>query len=431
MVNKCCNPFDKTQHTWFKRNLRPVAPGLAERAREKNIPLVAGSFLCNNCRRDLSKLAPKDDDNDNASNNSPDDVPMDIDAPEEIVRPPKEDMVITERALSGEYIDKKEFVGALNKLLPLLGVEQVDAKKIEKSHSYSVNMVQNITTKLGDKIFGIPAPALNTSTQSDVPDPEPEIVSQLKHKFATTLDKHTKVQILSILPTTWSARRISKEFHTSRHMAVLTKKLVAEKGILCEPNKRAATNHITEEVKNRVVKFYLTDNISQPCAGKRDFVTINENNEKVRKQRRLVLMNLEEAYALFKQQNIGQKIGFSTFAALRPKECLLALNNCGTHTVCVCQYHQNVKLIFEPMKKIFEMENFRDLFALMLCNEPTDNCRLKECDQCPGIEEMEQYLAGVIEKNEIDDVSYKQWITQQGKKYPTKYLCTYLILKFL
>lgn len=438
----CSNPFNRAKHTYFKRNLRPTTVRQVEHGRANNIALAVGTFLCNTCRRDVSRLIPAqvpvqnnapnaladiapdsdaeimpDAEAGNAvipgAGNSPDIVPMHIDELENSSE--QTDMAITSRSGSGEYIDKIDFMNGLNKLVPLLGVEKIDIRKIEKSHSYCRNMTQEISSKLGEKIFGLST--LDTSTHSDVPDPnaEHEIVSQLKRKFTETSDKHVKVQILSVLPSTWSARKISKEFNTSKHMALLTKALVAENGILCEPKRRAATNYISQDVKNHVINFFLADNISQPCAGKREYVTIDENNQKVRKQRRLVLMNLEEAYALFKQENIGQKIGFSTFATLRPKECLLALHSCGTHAVCVCQYHQNVKLIFEPMKRMFNMDTYRDLFSKMMCNEPTDECWVMECDQCPGIDAMEQYLAGIIENNEIDDVSYKQWITQTGK----------------
>lgn len=398
--NVCCNPYGIERHVNCKRNLRRVSVKLAELASTKNIDVAFGTFLCNNCRLKMYKVP------DAGASNARDVVLMDIDEQED--RGEQTDNGSSSR----EFIDKRQFIDGFNKLLPLIGVQKVDIRKIGKSHSYCRNMIQEITSKLGEKIFDLPA--MTTSNEIDLPESEQEIVNQLKCKFNTTTDKHTKIQILSVLPSTWSVRKISNVFKTSRHMGLLTKALVEENGILCEPKKRAATNYISDDVINRVINFFLSDNISQPCAGKRDYVTINENNEKVRKQRRLVLMNLEEAYALFKRENIGKKIGFSTFASLRPKECLLALHNYGTHTVCVCQYHQNVKLIFEPMKRMFSMETYRDFFSKMLCVEPTDECHLMVCDQCPGITAMEQYLTEVIERNEIDDLSYKQWIFQTG-----------------
>ena len=38
------------------------------------------------------------------------------------------------------------------------------------------------------------------------------------------------------------------------------------------------------------------------------------------------------------------KVGFSKFADFHPKHCVLA-GASGTHSVCVCTIHQNVKLM--------------------------------------------------------------------------------------
>lgn len=315
---------------------------------------------------------------------------------------------------STEFVDRNAFIAAFNKILPMIGIAPIDAKKISKSHSYCRNTLNEISEGLARKIFDV-FPAKTASVVVEEENTDQEIVNQLKVKFAETIDKHSKIKILSVLPRSWSARRISREFHTTVHLGLLTKALVEENGILCGPKKRVATIAIDEETVHLVKDFFSSDEISRVCAGKRDYVTINENNVKVAKQRRLMLMNLEEAYALFKQSNIGRQIGFSKFATLRPKECILPLNNVGTHAVCVCSYHQNVKLIFEPLKRILKIDTYRNLFQKMLCIEATTDCHLMQCEECPGIQEMEKYFADLLEKAEIDDVSYMQWIHQNGK----------------
>ena len=61
-------------------------------------------------------------------------------------------------------------------------------------------------------------------------------------------------------------------------------------------------------------------------------------------KKRLVLSNLKEAFQQFKEQKPGVKVGFSKFAELRPKECILARES-GIRAVCVCTIHQNAKLM--------------------------------------------------------------------------------------
>ena len=66
-------------------------------------------------------------------------------------------------------------------------------------------------------------------------------------------------------------------------------------------------------------------------------------------QKRLVLRNLKESFQLFKTTYPDEKIGFSKFAELRPKYCVLAARS-GTHSVCVCTTHQIVKLMIEEAR---------------------------------------------------------------------------------
>jgi hypothetical protein len=83
--------------------------------------------------------------------------------------------------------------------------------------------------------------------------------------------------------------------------------------------------------------------------GKRDFITTIINGEKTQIQTQLMLSNLKEIYAKFKDQYSEIKIGFSKFAELRPKNCILA-GGSGTHSVCVCTINQNFKLMLDGCK---------------------------------------------------------------------------------
>lgn len=58
-----------------------------------------------------------------------------------------------------------------------------------------------------------------------------EIVSQLKEKFPTA-NRSEKMQILTVLPKSWSV----KEFNIAIFMARQAKELVKEKGVLAMPD---------------------------------------------------------------------------------------------------------------------------------------------------------------------------------------------------
>ena len=77
---------------------------------------------------------------------------------------------------------------------------------------------------------------------------------------------------------------------------------------------------------------------------KKDFLSErNADREKVHRQKRLVLCNLKKAYHQFITEHPDVKVGFSKFAELRPKECVLA-GATGTHSVCVCVCVQFIKV---------------------------------------------------------------------------------------
>jgi hypothetical protein len=53
----------------------------------------------------------------------------------------------------------------------------------------------------------------------------------LEEKFHRTGRKSEKVNILMVLPKSWSVRKIQQEFSVSNYMVQTAEKLVAEKGI--------------------------------------------------------------------------------------------------------------------------------------------------------------------------------------------------------
>ena len=125
--------------------------------------------------------------------------------------------------------------------------------------------------------------------------------------------------------------------------------------------------------------------------GKKDFVSVLSASGRIHVQKRLILCNLKELYQHFKMKYPQQHIGFSKFAELRPKHCILA-GASGTHSVCVCTIHQNVKLMLLGVR-IHELDSasstYHHLLAKVVCNPPHPNCYLGDCK---GIESVQQHL---------------------------------------
>ena len=80
------------------------------------------------------------------------------------------------------------------------------------------------------------------------------------------------------------------------------------------------------------------------------------------------------------------------------------------HSVCVCQIHQNVKLLTH----VLPSTDHKYLLSLMVCDVGSRNCMLRSCENCPGVEFVRDHVAALFETAEIDSddtVKFSQWIS--------------------
>lgn len=224
------------------------------------------------------------------------------------------------------------------------------------------------------------------------------------------------MRILTIAPISWSARKIATEFGTTRHMATKAQRLRATKGVLASPVKRSGKK-LPDETIQKVGDFYENDMNSRLLPGVKDVISVKVGGNRQLVQKRLVLCNLNELYHAFKAANPEITVGFSKFAELRPKHCVLA-GASGTHSVCVCTYHQNCKLMLdainiESLTKNWAhpLRNYKDCLNVMMCQSPSPACHLNECKHCPGIQPLSDDLLKLLNNEMIDEVEFRVWQT--------------------
>ena len=135
--------------------------------------------------------------------------------------------------------------------------------------------------------------------------------------------------------------------------------------------------------------------------GKKDFVSVRKN---VHEQKRLLLCNLLELHSNFKEKYPEVKVSFSNFCELRPKFCI-TVGSSGTHSVCVCTIHQNVKLMLDA---IHINKNYKELIDMMVCDQSNADCMLRRCDDCPGEAPLTDFLCHTLQHDENEDVTFKE-----------------------
>lgn len=137
---------------------------------EKNPTIEIGSKICGTCRTKLARVTNVPDlDVDSATSPSPSDSESDIEAKHE----------------------ECESIEVVNQCLIDLGETPVTKKKLQ-SKKYKERKLEMLTTKMSE--------VMSVEKKND----ESEMLQQLKEKFHSVTKNSEKVQILTVLPKSWS-----------------------------------------------------------------------------------------------------------------------------------------------------------------------------------------------------------------------------------
>ncbi|XP_074112106.1 uncharacterized protein LOC141535849 [Cotesia typhae] len=284
----------------------------------------------------------------------------------------------------------------VNEALLLLNQSPLLARRVN-DETYLNNKVSRVADSL-KKALGIPNPVDFQCSNTDAA----EIITKLREKFHdTNTTKSLRIQMLTLMPSSWSIEKIVEVMGTTTYMARLAINLEADKGILSIPEKKMG-HGLSVEVSSAVINFYNDDEMSSPMPGKKILF-------------HCVMMM--ELHKIFQSRFPGIKIGFSSFASLRPKHCILA-GGSGTHTVCVCSIHQNVKLMIlgGKLSRLTEGSNmplktYSDCVNAIICDNPKTECYFNTCLNCPGIDNIKQLIFTEMDNHAIDEIRYKQWVS--------------------
>ena len=243
------------------------------------------------------------------------------------------------------------------------------------------------------------------------------MVNLMKEKVKDS-NRRRKIQILTLTPKSWSIRKAAKEFQVSKKAIQKARKLKEEQGILALPE-LVASKRLDKDIIDAVHAMYNDDEYTRQLPGKKDYISTAKN---VHVSKRLILCNLKELYVIFKEKRPEITISFSKFASLRPKWCV-PVGPKGTHSVCVCTMHQNLKLMLAAVG--FE-KSYHSLIEMIVCDRESKKCMVHRCESCPGINNVMTTLKRVFFSIDDDDdnendsdkdisvdefITYKQWTT--------------------
>ena len=164
-INSCCNPFNNPRYK--KTSLRPVLPWM----HEKIATLTLDQKICDSCRKKFSEME-----------------------------------TIQEESNDEDSYDYQD-LESVNKGLSIIGESPVIKSGLQS------------TRYPREKLTKIKCAIVKSMHMSENTDDESEMIKQLKVKFFhETQEKSVKVQILTVLPMSWSIKKIESEFKASNYM---------------------------------------------------------------------------------------------------------------------------------------------------------------------------------------------------------------------
>ncbi|KAK3931046.1 Pseudouridine-5'-phosphate glycosidase [Frankliniella fusca] len=204
----------------------------------------------------------------------------------------------------------------LNKCLIFLCLDPCDSHKLKHLKRYPSDLLASIRSKVISKMEK--ASGINLDDLAQEEESFKEMLEQLQTAYHSTTDKTIRVQILSVLPASWSLKQVADSFGVAISTVRRVRALVSEQGIIPSPPGRRRMG-LSEELHKKIISFYEEN--SRQLPGIKDHVTVIEGDSKVKKQKMLVLMTLKELYANLKSEHPDIQISFSKFAEMRPREC--------------------------------------------------------------------------------------------------------------
>lgn len=159
----------------------------------------------------------------------------------------------------------------------------------------------------------------------------------------------------------------------------------------------------------------MSDKWSRVMPARKDFITVVTNGVREQVQKRLLLNNIKELYEKFKEEFPETEISLSRFTKLRPR-CCIPVGKKGSHNVCVCRMHQNMKLKFIGLNNSLNQNNgvqynykTSEILSSMVCENSTTKCFLLDCKNCPGAASFLNELDQLLNDHNVKEIYFKSW----------------------
>jgi hypothetical protein len=192
-----------------------------------------------------------------------------------------------------------------------------------------------------------------------------------------------KLSLLTLAPNNWTNRKISEYFCVSKYDVAKERSNKDKYGMLSDPpSEKNRKGQFTDADKQHITEFYTSDEYSQQLPEMKNVISVKQSNGKrIKIQKRLLFVNINELHSDLKKKLKDavdvKTIGLSVFVDQRPKH-VITVGASGTHSVCVCIYHQNVKLM---LSGIGLYDDRHLLMDKVVCSVYNRDCMMSRCSK--------------------------------------------------
>jgi len=246
-----------------------------------------------------------------------------------------------------------------------------------------------------------------------------KIMLSLAEKFKKTNNLKTKYMLLTTaMSSEVDLVKIGTAFNASMGLVYKAKKLFDKKGVLSVPDRKARKKKFLN-LKEIVADFFNDDEISRQMPGMNDREIVRHIVDgkvvKIYVQKRMLLASLEDTHKKFLAWNPSIDPSFTLLYMLKPEHIVYPTSS-GTLNVCVCIAHENTKLKFDgsKIKELSQNSNIvllscEDCVKQIICSEPTDDCYVGLCSQCPGTDTLCENILDNFFNANVTEVTYRYW----------------------
>jgi hypothetical protein len=219
---------------------------------------------------------------------------------------------VTSPFIIEKVITPRRLIDALSSATVITPIVDLNKSNSERRSRICASVLENLKRNILSQ---------DDSSSSLKPSDYLELMEAVKEKIKSTADRSLQLSLLTLAPASWTLKQISEHFGVSEYSAAQALELKKKSGILAKPEAKISSRRLTDDDKQRVIDFYISDEYSRQLPGMKSVKSVKQpDGKRLKVQKRLLLLNIDELHGEYKKKFkdiVGIKtVGFSAFADL-------------------------------------------------------------------------------------------------------------------